>query len=235
MSGEIVLITGQRIPDPAEKLNRFVKVDDSFELYDLQDIPKDDILTPLQIWIADAIGARLEGRGVTALKGRLDKVKQALSKIPADSSLTDPERKIPWTELKDLFLATMGPYIKAPRATKILHKKRPDLIPVIDSVLRAYCEAAHGKQPGGALGGRGTNEAEELLTAMKIFKKDLDNNRKVLQQLALSETQAKALTLVRRLEKLIWGWGGYNKHKPKWMTDSEWDKVRVERRRYIPD
>lgn len=222
MSDEIKLSTCRRISNPARKLKRFIDSDDSFELYDLEYVPQDNRLTTTQMWIANAINAQVVSDDVKRLKHRLSEINNALSEIPITSSLTDPEDQIPWDDLENLFSTMMVLGVKEARATKILHKKRPHLIPVLDSVLLKYCDEASK----GPLGGTGGNETQKLLAAMEIFKVDLDENREVLDELASSEKQVKDLTLVRRLEILIWAWAGY--YRPKWMKEHDWAEVQRE-------
>jgi len=194
----------------------------SFELYDREYIPNDNNLTTAQVWIANAINAQLTGKDVIGLRDRLTEINKILSKISPNCSLSDPIDHIPLEALRSLFSETMGWGIKESKTTKILHKKRPALIPVLDSVLLKYCNEA----AGGQLGTRGAPRAEKLLEAIKIFKVDLDTNLDILQHLGLNDQRANELSLVRRLELLIWAWAGY--HRPKWMKEKDWNTVQKE-------
>ena len=62
-----------------------------------------------------------------------------LSRISADISLLDDN--IPWDVLYDLFNVMCDiPDIAGAKATKVLHKKRPALIPVYDSLMEPCCK-----------------------------------------------------------------------------------------------
>jgi hypothetical protein len=74
-----------------------------------------------------------------AVLSQRHKVREALKLLPLDATLADPSEQVPWSALNGLFGALDNlPGIRLARATKILHKKRPALIPILDGVVVGY-------------------------------------------------------------------------------------------------
>jgi hypothetical protein len=95
--------------------------------------------------------------------------------ITTDASLADSTSAIPWIPLTRLFDAFAGIRgVGFSKMTKALHRKRPALIPILDSVVRAYLTSDDpGTRSSWSLGERAT----ELV---RSYKRDLDRNRSVL-------------------------------------------------------
>src|SRR4029077_4542835 len=102
---------------------------------------------------------------------------------------------IPWAELTRLFDAFAGIRgVGFSKMTKALHKKRPALIPSLDSVV----QASLGTDTAGSFG----EQATELV---RSYKRDLDHNRSSLR--ALERELARRgyeVTGVRLLDLMIW-------------------------------
>src|SRR5262249_37211610 len=121
--------------------------------------------------LANRGGARISAAAIAALLGRRKAIEPALDGIPVEASLTDA--RVRWTELTQLFdgfadIRGVG----FSKMTKALHKKRPALIPILDSVVQAYLPA----DTSGSFGERAT----ELV---RSYKHDLDRNRSSLRKL----------------------------------------------------
>jgi Family of unknown function (DUF6308) len=83
--------------------------------------------------------------------------------------------------------------------TKTLHRKRPALIPILDSVVQAYLTRDAPAMPSSASFG------ESATALARSFKQDLDRNSSVLQDLQLKlASRGYPLTEVRILDLLIW-------------------------------
>jgi hypothetical protein len=83
--------------------------------------------------------------------------------------------------------------------TKALHKKRPALIPMLDSVVQAYLMTE-----GGVTRSSGTF-GESATALVRSYKRDLDRNRAVLHELQRElASREYRLTEVRILDLLIW-------------------------------
>ena len=105
---------------------------------------------------------------------------------------------MPWVPLRQLFDAFADIRgVGFSKMTKALHRKRPALMPMLDSVVQRYLE---DDDPGTQ-----SPFGERALGLVRGYKRDLDRNgtalRAVRQELA---TRGYALTEVRILDLLIW-------------------------------
>ena len=129
---------------------------------------------------------------------RENRVREALQRIPRDASLlseNQPVREL--TELLDVFLSPPIKYLSVSRTTKILHRYRPHLIPILDNKLfESYY------QPTAVLSGEkiSTLPAQTALDCLRILKIDADANREILENL-VAET---GLTPLRVFDVLLW-------------------------------
>jgi hypothetical protein len=123
-----------------------------------------------------------------------------LREVPPDASLADPESSIPWIQLTRLFDA-FGDIrgIGFSKMTKALHKKRPALIPMLDSVVQAYLTRDDPVPPKSAsFGARAT-------ALVRSYKRDLDRNRAGLHEIQRElARRTYRVTEVRILDLLIW-------------------------------
>jgi hypothetical protein len=86
--------------------------------------------------------------------------------------------------------------------TKALHRKRPSLIPMLDSVVQTYLTRDDPRM-------RSAWSFGERATALvRSYKRDLDRNRTVLHEIQQELASRKyRLTEVRILDLLIWSTG----------------------------
>ena len=85
------------------------------------------------------------------------------------------------------------------KMTKTLHRKRPALIPMLDSVVQAYLA---GDDPGA---GSSRSFAEQGTALVRSYKRDLDRNRSALRMLKRELADRNYVTTeVRILDLLIW-------------------------------
>ena len=193
------LQTGLQVQDPMTKTKNYIFREGGARQYDTTPVPSDDNWDLPQFKIISKLG----GRGIphVAVKGLIERtarVQGTLSEIPKDASLL--EVTPPWDALATLFEAILDPKIEQlglARTTKILHRYRPHLIPILDAkLLRKYYEPA-------ALA-RGQNlsdkSPEAALERVKLLKIDADKHREILEQIA-AET---GLTPLRVLDVLLW-------------------------------
>ena len=125
---------------------------------------------------------------------RRNEIERALHAIPLEASLT--ARSIPWLQLTRLFDAFAGiPGIGFSKMTKALYRKRPALIPILDSVVEVYLA------DDGATGSFG----ERATALVRSYKRDVDRNRSALRELRRElAVRGHELTEVRILDILIW-------------------------------
>jgi Family of unknown function (DUF6308) len=151
--------------------------------------------------LANRGGARISGAEIAAILERRGAIERALRAIVPHASLAGVANSVPWLPLRQLFDAFADIRgVGFSKMTKALHRKRPALIPILDSVLQKYLEDDDlgAQAPFG----------ERALGLVCGYKRDLDRNRAavraVRQELA---RRGYALTEVRILDLLIWSVG----------------------------
>jgi hypothetical protein len=154
--------------------------------------------------LANRGGARISAAEIAAILERRGEIERALRTIQPDASLADANSSVPWiplTRLFDAFADIRG--VGFSKMTKALHKKRPALIPMLDSVVQAYLtrdDPATGSP--GSFGERAT-------ALVRSYKRDLDRNRSVLHEIRRElATREHSLTEVRILDLMIWSVSG---------------------------
>ncbi len=141
----IVLRNGTRIDDALGMALEFVEHDGSYQSYDLARVEQDDVLTASDIRVANAMIARMSPRVIADIYARAPVINDALADVPPSASLAAADDAIPWQALEELLRAMDGiPEVRLARQTKVLHKKRPALMPILDSVLEAYLRRVDG-------------------------------------------------------------------------------------------
>jgi hypothetical protein len=150
--------------------------------------------------LANRGGARISALEIAAILERRGEIERALRKIHPDASLADATSSIPWTMLTRLFDAFADIRgVGFAKMTKALHRKRPALIPMLDSVVQAYLTT---DDPGTRSSG---SFAERATALVRRYKRDLDRNRSVLQEIQQElASRTYRLTEVRILDLLIW-------------------------------
>ena len=154
----------------------------------------------------------MSSREIDALMGRKAEVEDALRRIPGDASLAGPGDEIPWDGLRDLYGAVGGiSGVGLAKATKALHRKRPHLIPMLDSVVAGYLRSVEEIPIG--------DFADEALGLTRSYKVDLDANAETLVsvQHGLNE-QGYTLSLCRILDLYTWAYAG--EKPPPWAAEA---------------
>jgi hypothetical protein len=147
--------------------------------------------------LANRGGARISAAEKAAILERRGRIEGALRTIDPAASLLDSP--VPWPRLRRLFDAFADIRgVGYSKMTKALHRKRPALIPMLDSVVQAYLLDDPATRAAGSFGERAT-------ALVRSYKRDLDRNRS-----ALSRTRRELaahghdLSEVRLLDLLIW-------------------------------
>jgi len=150
--------------------------------------------------LANRGGARISAAEIAAILERREEIERALREIRPDSSLAAATSSIAWvplTRLFDAFADIRG--VGFSKMTKALHKKRPALIPMLDSVVQEYLT---GDEPEVASSGTFGERATALV---RSYKRDLDRNRSALRRMQRELARREhRLTEVRILDLLIW-------------------------------
>jgi hypothetical protein len=189
----IVLRSGVRIEDPVR-----VVLGLGAWAFDVADLSGPSSFGESDLRLANRGGARISTAEIAAILERRPSIERALRAIDPDASLAEGTNSVPWLPLRQLFDAFADIRgVGFSKMTKTLHRKRPALIPMLDSVVQKYL----GDDDLGAEAPFG----ERALGLVRGYKRDLDRNgtalRAVRQELA---TRDHGLTEVRILDLLIW-------------------------------
>ena len=147
--------------------------------------------------LANRDGARISAPEIAAILERRRAIERALRAIAPDASLAGAAVSVPWLPLGQLFGAFAGIRgVGMSKMTKALYRKRPALIPILDSIVQGYLV-------GDDLGAQAPF-GERALGLVRGYRRDLDNNwaavGAVRQELA---GRGYELTEVRILDLLI--------------------------------
>jgi hypothetical protein len=148
--------------------------------------------------LANRSGARISAAEIAAILERRRAIERALRAIAPDAPLAGSANSVPWLPLRHLFDAFADIRgVGFSKTTKALHRKRPALIPMLDSVVQKYLEDDDlgAQAPFG----------ERALGLVRGYKRDLDRNRAAMRAIREElSTRGYALTEVRILDLLIW-------------------------------
>ena len=147
--------------------------------------------------LANRDGARISAAQIAAILERRRAIERSLLEISVHASLAEAENSVPWLPLGQLFGAFADIRgVGFSKMTKGLYRKRPALIPILDSIVQKYLE---DDDPGAE-----APFGERALALVRGYKCDLDRNqgpvRTVRQELA---SRGYELTEVRILDLLI--------------------------------
>jgi hypothetical protein len=195
--GAIVLRGGVEVEHPLELALEFLAAYSSLEADDSSGHASFD---ESDLRLANRGGARISAAEIAAILERRGEIERALRRVRLDASLVDATSSIPWiplTRLFDAFADIRG--VGFSKMTKALHRKRPALIPMLDSVIQAYLASGDpGTPSSGSFGERAT-------ALVHSYKRDLDRNRSVLHEVQRElASRTYRLTEVRILDLLIW-------------------------------
>ena len=193
----IILRGGVDLENPLELALEFLASYSSYEAYGSSRAASFD---QSDLRLVNRGGARISAAEIAAILERRGEIERALRRIHPDASLADATSSIPWIPLTLLFNAFADIRgIGFSKMTKALHRKRPALIPMLDSVVQTYLTRDDpGMRSAGSFGVRAT-------ALVRSFKRDLDRNRSVLREIQRElASREYRLTEVRILDLLIW-------------------------------
>jgi hypothetical protein len=200
--GPLLLRNGTTIIEPLSLALRFVMKDGSYRAYDEPHVAHDNSLSIDDVKMANKIQGRMGPLVIQAIMRVVADVEPLLAQIPAGTCLMASEKSIPWTPLRRVFEIMLNvPEVGLARATKILHKKRPSLIPILDSIVEKYL------QMGGGINAQ--NKPELALELMRRYKIDLDANANTLRSICdVLKRRGINLTECRLLDIYLWAYSG---------------------------
>ena len=211
MTIEIALQDGRTVKHCEALVLTFCERDFSYRNYDLAPVPEDNVLTLDQVRLANRIIARMPLRVAESLSHDSERISQALSRVPPVVDLEDKASDIPWSAIENLFAVCLRPGARTASVTKVLHKKRPRLIPILDSVVAGYLSRVGGlRNPDQA------NEAWWAVQLVRVAKRDIDNNGegfRILQRNLAGK--GYLFSIVRLYDILFWAWSG--EYSPTWQ------------------
>ena len=196
----IVLRGGVEVENPIELALEFLDAYSAYEAYDSRDSSGAGSFDESDLRLANRGGARMSAAEIAAILERRPEIERALRNVDPLASLADAAASIPWIALTRLFDAFVDiPGIGFSKMTKALHRKRPALIPMLDSVVQDYLTTDDpAKVSAGTFGERAT-------ALVRSFKRDVDRNRSALHQIQRELASGEyRLTEVRILDLLIW-------------------------------
>jgi hypothetical protein len=147
--------------------------------------------------LANRDGARISAAEIAAILERHRAIERALRAIAPDASLAGAADLVPWLPLGQLFGAFAGIRgVGMSKMTKALYRKRPALIPILDSIVQRYLQEDDL--------GAGASFGERTLGLVRGYQRDLDDNREAVR-VAQQELAGRGyvLTEVRILDLLI--------------------------------
>ena len=189
----VVLRDGVTVEDPLSIVLGFLE---AWRL-DIGEGPPPRSFSEIDLRLANRDGARISASEIAVILERRRKIERALRAIAFDASLVGSGDSVPWLALRQLFDAFAGIRgVGLSKATKALHRKRPALIPMLDSVVQKYLA---DQDPGTQ-----APFGERALALVRGYKSDLDRNRSALLTLRRELGRVCELSEVRILDLLIW-------------------------------
>jgi hypothetical protein len=164
--------------------------------YDVSDLPPALSFGESDLRLANRGGARISSAQIAEILERRRAIERALRAIAPGASLA--ARSVPWPALRQLFDAFADIRgVGFAKMTKALHRKRPALIPMLDSVVQKYLET---DDPGADV-----PFGERAIALVSGYKRDLDRNRAAMREVR-QELAGRGYdtTEVRILDLLIW-------------------------------
>jgi len=200
---QLVLRSGPRVEDPARLAARMLGEEwpyyDGVVMGDWDRIEPVDVLATVSVnsFVTDAARVRRIHRGLAAACDGL------LAGTPRETDLLDTDGAAAVERL--LAAACAVPGVLVPVATKVLHRKRPHLIPMLDNVVLAHYFGYLGRPE---LVGRSQDKrqaASVARVALDAFRADLEEVAPVLMDVAGQlAVDGMPVTAVRLLELLVW-------------------------------
>lgn len=162
---ELRLRSGVLISNPLADALNFIRYDGTYQRYDAVEADPWD-LSEDDLHLANRIIARMGAAPWAAVLTRRHEVRNALGQVPVSASLAEPADRVTWDALRRLYASLDHlPGVGLARATKILHKKRPALVPILDEVVVRYLRPGGGPTScQGTWGARPSREPPRLWT-----------------------------------------------------------------------
>ncbi|MBI5157003.1 MAG: hypothetical protein HZA58_03205 [Acidimicrobiia bacterium] len=204
MSETLELSSGARIPDPSALLTAFFA--EEWAYYDGVGDQSPQTIEPIDVVVTVSVNSFLNSatRIRSVHRGIAKACDSLLQGVPVEADL----RTFPLDDVVGLLhAACQVKWVLVPVAAKVLHRKRPHLIPMLDTVVSDYYLASTGR-----LDLKGAREdrrraAEAARVPLEAFREDLNECWDQLTAFRVSlANQGYSVTQLRILEVLIWMW-----------------------------
>ena len=191
--------SGLSIVDFQDKILRFVE--NEYAYYDGIPSSEPNRITPMDVLVSNAVNSNVNtaDKMKDVHSGLARACNPILSMIPEQASLIDPLNEPLVRRL--LRAACSVRFVLLPVATKVLHRKRRNLIPMLDNVVLRYYEGESGVATAQA-----KREAPAVgMSALRKFRADLRSCRPALTDLT-NHLALRGIYLsdLRVLEASIW-------------------------------
>jgi hypothetical protein len=189
------IASGLEIYKPSESLETFIAHE--YEVYDGVRVAQDDFIRPEEIALSMMVNSRITASTASEIWRKRKPIEEALSGIVPRCSICDDDAAIPWDSLEKAISGICRvPGAKVAVATKVLHKKRPSLIPILDSVIVSHFHipSVRDRSWGGY-----------AVALSKLFREDLLSVRPEIERMSCSlAARGKPITPCRIFEILMW-------------------------------
>ena len=195
------LASGLTVPDPLGRLRSFCTAE--YAYYDAIPSTHPNCIEPIDILATVSMNSFVNSanRVRSVHQGLAEACNPILADIPVDADL----RTFPHPPVQRLLdAACRVRWVLVPVATKVLHRKRRSLIPMLDGVVIGYYRQAGVSVSGAALQD-GARAAGAVMPVLEAFRADLADawDRLTVMTSRLAE-EGYLLTPLRALELLIW-------------------------------
>jgi hypothetical protein len=200
----LALPSGITVADPAARLGRFLE--EEFPYYDGVISADPDRIDPVDVLVTISVNSYINSAAKVRRvhRGLVSACEPLLPSIPHHARLADGHGAL--DRVKEIIAAAVTVRdVLVPVATKVLHRKRPSLIPMLDSVVINYYADALGRPE---LKGRKEDKrraADVAVVTLQAFRSDLLAAADALSALVTRlAARGFPITDVRALEVLIW-------------------------------
>jgi hypothetical protein len=199
------LPSGLSIPEPLQRLSAFCG--EEYPYYDGVEDDHPDRVDPVDVMVTIAVNSRIsQAEQVRAIhRGLAAACDPLLPRIPHDADLLAFDTELEQFRIL-LHAAVQNRGVLTAVATKILHRKRRNFIPMLDNVVLKHYLTACGRPTWlDNQAQNGKTAAAAAVLAAEMFRRDLRAVRSDIE--ALRATLAGSgfpLTPVRVLEILVW-------------------------------
>lgn len=180
--------------DCKDHVNRYFE-SYAFRYYDDAPATPPNTILPTDICITITLNSRAGYKQVHSVIQHKANIEEALSQVPVELTLLDSIDDSMKEKLNFLFKNICVPHIRLSTGSKILHRKRPSLIPIMDRNIQHHYRSII--QDAGV-------ESDKAIQIMGQFKNDLAQNHNLLKALIENDSRLSHVGPLRLLEALIW-------------------------------